>query len=173
MTRASLEPLVLASHVYGAMVDSWLEDSLPRLRHLRQGWPAAVLASARPGQVLSDAQWLVDALAVVDWDRRVIPAKLSRAQAATDKSDGDGSAKVALISIDRSLAAWETIHALHGDDDAASLPLLAHLDRLRTDTETRFPDARDFVSTRIRRASTGAHPRDTLSPIPRRTSRPS
>ncbi len=59
--------------------------------------------------------------------------------------DSDGSAKIALIAIDRSLAAWarlrEHFAAEHGD---TILALLVQLERLRRAAETKFPDAREF-----------------------------
>jgi hypothetical protein len=59
--------------------------------------------------------------------------------------DSDGSAKVALIAIDRSIAAWGQMreHFPQRRDDI--LDILVHLDRLRRKTETLFPDARAFV----------------------------
>jgi len=59
--------------------------------------------------------------------------------------DSDGSAKVALIAIDRSIAAWGQMreHFVEHRDDI--LDVLVHLDRLRRKTETLFPDARVFV----------------------------
>jgi hypothetical protein len=62
-----------------------------------------------------------------------------------DHSDADGSAKVALIGIDRSLAAWsEMLRQLPNEEDQI-LPLLAALSRLRRDIEATFPDARAFI----------------------------
>jgi hypothetical protein len=53
------------------------------------------------------------------------------------------AAKVALIGIDRSLAA---LTALSADDDDPRLELLgAHLRRLGRELEGRFPEARDFI----------------------------
>jgi hypothetical protein len=60
--------------------------------------------------------------------------------------DSDGSAKVALIAIDRSMAAWARLRSRfeneHGD---AILALLVQLERLRRAAEAEFPQARAFV----------------------------
>jgi hypothetical protein len=57
--------------------------------------------------------------------------------------DALGSAKMALISIDRSLAAWWSLAA--SDEDARIAGLIELLEALRTALEIRFPDARAFV----------------------------
>ena len=59
--------------------------------------------------------------------------------------DSDGSAKVALIGIDRSIAAWGELQnrtPLHNSD---VLGILLHLERLRRKVERVFPDARAFI----------------------------
>ena len=98
-----------------------------------------------------------DPIDTVGWDAYFIPAKLHRALRGRDErqrgeSDGDdhavqndwnGSAKVALISIERSHHAWCTIAAATGDPDAARL--VDELSRLRAAVEEAFPSARRFV----------------------------
>ena len=59
--------------------------------------------------------------------------------------DSDGSAKVALIAIDRSMAAWTHMHNYFPDLQDQILSILTQLDRLRTRVETIFPDARNFI----------------------------
>ncbi|HSI37098.1 MAG TPA: hypothetical protein VK986_26155 [Tepidisphaeraceae bacterium] len=60
-------------------------------------------------------------------------------------SDANGSAKVALISIDRSLDAWARLRAHLPDHGDAIIDFLVRLDRLRRETERLFPKARAFV----------------------------
>jgi hypothetical protein len=59
--------------------------------------------------------------------------------------DSDGSAKVALIAIDRSMAAWTHMHQYFPAHQAQILAVLAQLDRLRNRVETIFPEARNFI----------------------------
>lgn len=144
------EPLVLAGHVYAAMVDSWMDDERPRLPGERGSRLARLQTSPRSIEGSADARALREALDVVLWDRTLIPAKLARAVSgaggrdAHAASDVKGSAKVALLSMDRSLAAWRTLCSHRGRPADSALPLLVHLERLRGDTEARFPDARSF-----------------------------
>ena len=65
--------------------------------------------------------------------------------ASEDARDSDGSAKVALIAIDRSISAWKLIYDLRLEAADSIQPLLFQLDKMRSETETEFPNARDFV----------------------------
>jgi len=102
-----------------------------------------------------EAAGLKDSVDIIRWYQHFIYVKLLRAirgsveeaSESLDKvpDDANGSAKVALISIDRSIAAWGRMrrHFPQRDDDI--LDILVHLDRLRRKTERIFPDARAFV----------------------------
>ena len=72
----------------------------------------------------------------VDYD-----AVISRAH----RIDSNGSAKVALVAIDRSTAAWGALQLSLPDKAHTINPILVQLDRLRRLTEKRFPQARDFI----------------------------
>jgi hypothetical protein len=61
------------------------------------------------------------------------------------QKDSDGSAKVALIGVDRSIAAWSRMFTIFPTQEDSLLPILVHLERLRRAIERRFPDARAFV----------------------------
>jgi hypothetical protein len=113
------------------------------------------LGAGDPGAIVRDIE---DALQVVQWYQLFIHVKLERATGSRiherewDEEmrefprDSDGSAKIALIAIDRSMAAWARLRARfeneHGD---AILDLLVQLERLRRAAELEFPQARAFV----------------------------
>jgi len=59
--------------------------------------------------------------------------------------DSNGSAKIALVAIDRSIAAWSALQISLPEKADKIKPLLIGLDRLRRLTEARFPRARDFI----------------------------
>jgi hypothetical protein len=102
-----------------------------------------------------EADNLKDSVDIIRWYQHFIYVKLIRAvQGKLEETpqgldefpkDSDGSAKIALIAIDRSIAAWGQMreHFPQRRDDI--LDVLVHLDRLRRKTETLFPDARAFV----------------------------
>ena len=111
------------------------------------------------GDPKGDAEKLSDFTDVIRWYQHFIYVKLRRAVAGraseemeTDEElkkfpkDSDGSAKIALIAIDRSIAAWSGLREALGEDSGDSiLDLLAQLAQIRRETEKIFPQARSFV----------------------------
>jgi len=103
------------------------------------------------------ARDLSDATEVIRWYHMFIGVKIARAVGHDDFEDDDeedgsgpntdalGSAKIALIAMDRSLAAWARLRTHLADDTDAIIDLLVQLDRLRKKVETHFPTARTFV----------------------------
>jgi hypothetical protein len=59
--------------------------------------------------------------------------------------DSEGTAKIALIAMDRSISAWTGMREALGDEADRMLDLLAQLAALRRETEKLFPEARSFV----------------------------
>jgi hypothetical protein len=61
------------------------------------------------------------------------------------QTDMLGSAKVALLGIDRSIAGWSIMHEAFPDLADEILDILVDLDKLRRAGDARFPDARAFI----------------------------
>ena len=61
------------------------------------------------------------------------------------RDDGNGSAKIALIAIDRSTAAWHAMEMCLPAKSDSIAPIFAELERLRWLLELEFPDARGFI----------------------------
>lgn len=103
---------------------------------------------------LSDVE---DAREVIQWYQYQIAVKTMRAlsgrkeeleedpEIAGFPKDSDGSAKVALIGIDRSIAAWRMMQLSLPDRVESIVPLMLQLERLRQRVEKSFPQARDFI----------------------------
>jgi hypothetical protein len=96
-----------------------------------------------------------EALEVILWYQVFLPPKLYRAllskteEMETEEDDfpkdSDGSAKIALIGIDRSLSAWGEL-AAHWEGPGAEIgKIVNHLGHLREMVEKEFPQARDFI----------------------------
>ena len=144
------------AYSYITFVDEWFdsnvyifEDDHPELKVV-----AAVESSQSPPD--EDTITLIDSVEVIRWYQHQIYVKLRRAlhssheEAIDDEwddypKDSDGSAKVSLIGMDRSISAWGKIIKYFPDAEESILGIIAHLERLRRRTETEFPDARDFV----------------------------
>jgi hypothetical protein len=99
---------------------------------------------------------LEDAREVIQWYQYQIAVKTMRAlssrldeEETTDfadfSNDSDGSAKVALIGIDRSIAAWRLVQLALPEREISIVPLILQLERLRHRVEKTFPYAREFV----------------------------
>jgi len=65
--------------------------------------------------------------------------------AKTSRMDANGSAKVALVAMDRSIAAWRSLQISLPDKSETIKPMLIELGGLRASVEARFPRARDFI----------------------------
>jgi hypothetical protein len=94
-----------------------------------------------------------DCLAVIQWYESFISVKITRAlmsQIDLDldeiafKNDSDGSAKVALIGIDRSIRAWEKLFNILPEQEDEFLTILGMLTKLKKLTLDEFPAAMDF-----------------------------
>jgi len=102
-----------------------------------------------------------DVFDVISWYHMQIFVKLTRAAsglraaekvkpweedelAEIDRYDANGSAKVALIGIERSLGAWTTLRTTFNRDDETVRGAVEQLARLRRAVDTRFPDGRLF-----------------------------
>jgi hypothetical protein len=96
---------------------------------------------------------LQDALEVIRWYQFMPAVKIARGFMRDDlgvegdpiQNDSNGSIKVALIAIDRSIAAWGRLSSLLPEKAGGIMPILAHLEALRRHTEQAFPNARDFI----------------------------
>lgn len=62
-----------------------------------------------------------------------------------ERMDANGSAKVALVAIDRSISAWRSLQMTLPAKADSIKPMLIHLESLRRGMEARFPRARDFI----------------------------
>ena len=147
----------LISHTsknYGKSVDDWFdandflfyekEDEMNRI-HL-------ISSQHNPEKEAADIN---DATEVVRWYQHLIHVKLNRAirSASEEESmdnedfpkDSDGSAKVALIGIDRSISAWNMLLDYFPEQTTQILNFIALLENIKSRAEIRFPGARDFV----------------------------
>ena len=94
---------------------------------------------------------------VIYWYQYQIAVKLMRAlssrsneaewpaEEADEAKDSDGSAKVALIGIGRSVSAWRLMQICFPERADSIIPMILELERLRQKVEFRFPKALDFI----------------------------
>jgi len=147
----------LISHTsknYAKSVDQWFnsneylffekEEEINRIR--------IIFSQNNP---IKEAIDINDATEIIRWYQWQIYIKLKRAvqSASTEESpdfdefpkDSDGSAKVALIGMDRSMSAWKTLLTVFPGQEKQILNLVAMLEHIKNRVETQFPDARNFI----------------------------
>jgi hypothetical protein len=129
-----------AAKSYSNMVEDWFRG--------RETLFFETVGGVREGLSLDEA------IEVIRWYQYFIAAKVMRAirgkmeeeeEESFDESasDSDGSAKIALIAIDRSIGAWAVIpHYLYAE---GVLEIISFLDRLRQAIEETFPRSRSFI----------------------------
>jgi len=141
---------------YITMVDDWFDSNVYILEDDPPDINAAAATDSAPSPPDEDTISLTDSVEVIRWYQHQMYVKLRRAlHSAQDEAiendsggypkDSDGSAKVSLIGMDRSVSAWGKIIKFSPDEEDSILGIIAYLERLRRRTETEFPDARAFV----------------------------
>ncbi len=70
---------------------------------------------------------------------------LDEVMARSSVIDANGSAKIALVAMDRSMAAWSSLQISLPQGAEAIKRMLIELEGLRRGVEARFPRARDFI----------------------------
>ena len=141
-------PLTRAGKKYANAASDWLREFDQMIE----------VSDFRPTESdFEQSQSLEDAREVIQWYQYQIAVKTMRAlsgrreeleedpESAEFPKDSDGSAKVALIGIDRSIAAWRLMQLSLPERADSIVPLILQLERLRHRLETGFPEAREFV----------------------------
>jgi predicted hydrocarbon binding protein len=149
------QPYTKAAFAYAKMVDKWF-DSSKELLEDKAGELRTLVEADVPGTMPADeAVKIRDCLEVVRWYQHQIYVKLCRAASGLIRGeledleyapeDANGSAKVAIIGIERSIAAWGGLLNQFPQQEHPILDLLVNLKRLLRQVEAAFPDARAFV----------------------------
>jgi len=144
--QADTHPLARAGKKYANAASDWFRefDRVVEISDL-----------AKTEADIEEAERLVDAREIIHWYQYQIAVKSIRALSSRSdelegepgefSTDSDGSAKVALLGIDRSIAAWRLMQLSVPDRADSIVPLILQLETLRYRLERKFPNARDFV----------------------------
>jgi hypothetical protein len=152
---AENHPLTQTAHTYISLVDDWFSGHKNLFCEKELQLHALAGINTDDSDPEHAAAEIKDALEVIGWYKFFIKVKLVRALSrfpdyddpdmiAARQSDSNGSAKIALVAIDRSIGAWGRLQQHFNSETDSILDLLLHLDRLRRSTENTFPDARSF-----------------------------
>lgn len=105
----------------------------------------------------TDEETTAEMLEIISWYQFFIAAKIRRgfhslldtdgtylSENLTDsQSDANGSIKIALIAVERSIMAWTMLMTAENAQTIA--PLIALLETIKRQTDQKFPSARDFI----------------------------
>lgn len=146
-------PATVLANQYLKQTGVWLQQEKDLLKQTGQQHIREVELGLRTEQeAMPMLHALKDAWEMIHWYRTLIPVKTqSVLRALTDPTDDPhltiyylGKAKLVLVSIDRSLLAWQTIVQCFPEKTDDLLSLLALLTRLRREMELLFPNAQAF-----------------------------
>ena len=148
-----------ASKTYIKMVVNWFDSNeyfLEDMIYEQSNKSNLKLVLPKPiSDPIENEVTLEEALEVIRWYQYQINIKLMRAIESKKREDSlelndfpkdsDGSAKVALLGIDRSISSWSELLKYLPEQKERILNLSIHLNRLRKRVESEFPNARAFI----------------------------
>lgn len=154
-------PLSRLALDYRRQAGAWLKDSDADLKAYARGLLDAVRSEFNGDDLEEEARQVGEMIEVVAWYHTFISSKVSRAVggllehggAGADSGgvlagirleDANGSGKVALMAIDRSMAAWLRLREVLPGHESAILNMLALLERLRRGLGNSLPGAASF-----------------------------
>jgi hypothetical protein len=153
--KAENHALSQTAFEYTKMVNKWFETEYPIFKQKEENLNTMLKLGIGGTAPHVEANSINNAIEVIRWYQHQIYVKLMRALTqedfaeeiesdATLQRDSDGSAKVALIGMDRSISAWGRLRECFEEKMDSILDILLHLGRLQRKTEQVFPNARNF-----------------------------
>jgi O6-methylguanine-DNA--protein-cysteine methyltransferase len=153
--EAENHELSQAARTYSKMVDQWFESEREVFEQKEDELNTKLNLGIEEAELNDEAKSIMEAVEVIHWYQHQIYVKLMRGLMGDDfdeietepdtQNDSNGSVKVALIGMDRSISAWGKLQNHFPEKTDEILTILLHLDRLRRKTEEVFPDARNFI----------------------------
>ena len=145
--------ITYTTDAYAEMVEEWFDSNEFYFDKKQEelSWLRIVTPGNNPEKEVADIN---DAAEVIRWYQYQIDVKIRRAvSSALDEQsecddmpkDSDGSAKVALIGIERSITAWKKLLNLFPELEKQIIDLILLLKGILKRVETQFPRARAFV----------------------------
>lgn len=148
-------PLSKLSWNYSEASRIWLKSQPGMIKMLEQLSDNLTLGVESVSAAREKTMVIKDCLAVIQWYQAFIHVKFIRAimgklngdedeLEAGDQRDYDGTAKIGIIAIERSIQAWVKLFELLPDQEDEFLKLLAMLEKMKTMAMAEFPDAQHF-----------------------------
>lgn len=147
--------LILLCEEYQKLARPFLKENFPEelVSQTRTLHSNMHMGIETPETVVNTMATLGDCSEVIQWYLFFIEVKLIRALSQKFEGDepddfpkdSDGSAKIAVIAVERSMGAWARLFELLPDTEDVSLQTLAILSKIKTEALLNFPDAMKFV----------------------------
>lgn len=157
--KASREhPLAVMARDYAMKVADWLKSADNDLRGVAEELRRAAHASFVNDDLEEEALAIGDMIEVVTWYHTLISAKTGRAvsgllqrkreagfAARLGIEDANGTGKVVLAAVERSMAAWLRLREILPQREGEILDLLALLSRIQYGIHAALPGAKAFI----------------------------
>ena len=152
-TQTREHPAATLATTYLKQTGTWLVEEKGLLERTgRQQLSEVQLGIRTEDEAMMQLNALKDAYEQIRWYRTLIPVKTKAALRSISEQTNDtyllayynGKAKLVLVSIDRSMAAWQTVMAYYPDITDDLLDVLSSLSQLKRQIEGLFPNARAF-----------------------------
>jgi hypothetical protein len=148
--------LILMAKEYREFTDQWLKTQPGMMDKLEKLKENLTMGTESHEDAKIQTETIKDSLSVIEWYKHFLEVKLNRAlrgraDAAEFNEDNDsphdydGSAKIAVIGVERSMQAWARLFDLLPDQEDTFLKVLALLERMKTKIVLEFPSAMEFV----------------------------
>jgi hypothetical protein len=149
-------PISVLSFEYSGLAREWLKTQPGMLDRLDTLKTELTLGVESTESVKKETSTIKDSLAVIQWYLAFIHVKLMRALMGKftfreKKGQGefprdfDGSAKIALIAIERSMHAWSALFEILPEKEDDFLKILSLLEKIKSLVLNEFPKAESFI----------------------------
>lgn len=149
-------PISILSFQYSDLGRDWLKTQPGMLDRLDTLKTELTLGMETQQGARKQTATIKDSLAVIQWYLAFIHVKLMRALMGKMSDSGlaeenefqpdyDGSAKIALIAIDRSMQAWTSLFHILPEKEDDFLKILSLLEKIKTMAKAEFPNAEAFI----------------------------
>jgi hypothetical protein len=148
-------PISTLSLEYTDIARRWLKTQPGMLDRLEKLKTELTLGVESQEGARKETGTIKDSLAVIQWYLAFIHVKLMRAlmgkmnyddlEGDDSQRDFDGSAKIAIIAIQRSIHAWSALFEILPENEDDFLKVLALLEKIKKMTRDEFPKAEAFI----------------------------
>ena len=143
------------SRKYWKRANKWFESESKYFEERQEEMNRNLQMGIQENATLQIANEIKDSFEIIHWYIYFIELKFSRALSSQfeeevqseliQTGDSDGSAKIALIAVQKSLEAWNSLLRNAEDKTDDIIPLLALLQKIENAAKKQFPNAQQFI----------------------------